>query len=70
MSAICVACSQSSNEMPEYSADDPVESDGTYADGGFVCGSCYGYLIDLGLDVGTPQELQAHAIKHVRGLTI
>jgi len=64
--AICVGCDQTSHDT----GDDPVIEDGTYADGKFVCTACYTYLIDLGLDVGTPHELQAHAIKHVRGLNI
>lgn len=54
--------------MPEYTKDDPVETDGTYADGKFVCTACYCYLVDLGLDIGTPQDMQENAMKLVRPL--
>ena len=67
--AICVGCNKDSRDMPvEYTDTDPIENDGTYADGKFVCTACYMYLIDVGLDVGTPQEVQANAIKLVRPL--
>lgn len=68
MSAVCVGCGQSSGDMPDYTDADPVESDGTYADGKFICTACYMFLIDLGLDIGTPQEMQDNAMKLVRPL--
>lgn len=68
MNAICVGCGQGSDVMPEYTKDDPVETDGTYADGKFVCTACYCYLVDLGLDIGTPQDMQENAMKLVRPL--
>lgn len=66
--AICVGCNRDSSKMLEYSKEMPVEDDGTYADGKFVCTACYLYLIDLGLDVGSPREMQANALRVVRPL--
>lgn len=69
MNAICVSCDCNSDDMPEeYTDEDPVEADGTFADGKFVCTTCYCYLIDGGRDVGSPQELQKAAIELVRPL--
>lgn len=68
MSAICVGCDRSSAALPEYSDESPVEDDGTFADGKFVCTACYCYLVDLGLDAGTPQDIQASAVRLVRPL--
>lgn len=44
-----------------YDLDNPVEEDGTYENGKFVCDSCYCLLIDKGCDVGKPSELQQRA---------
>lgn len=70
MKAICVGCNQGSDAMPEYTKDDPVTEDGTYADGKFVCTACYCFLVDMGLDIGTPQELQDSAMQYVRPLNL
>lgn len=54
--------------MSEYDEENPVEADGTYCNGKFVCTQCYVMLVDVGLDVGTPEEIQAHAIRIVKPL--
>lgn len=67
MSATCVGCDVDSDDMTEYDPiNSPVEEDGTYADGQFVCTDCYVILIHAGSDVGTPQEIQKAAIEVVR----
>ena len=55
---ICVGCKKDSSEFLEYTDDDRVQDDGTYANGKFVCTGCYCKLIDCGLDVGRPEVLQ------------
>lgn len=54
----CVGCSRTAESTGEYSEDNPVQKDGTYADGKFVCTTCYVKLIPLGLDVGKPLVIQ------------
>ncbi len=55
----CVGCGKNAEEVGEYDKDDnPVEEDGTYSNGKFVCTGCYIKLIPLGLDVGSPEQIQ------------
>ena len=56
--SICVGCQKKASELDEYTADDPVEDDGTFKNGKFVCTECYMELIDLGLDIGSPEIIQ------------
>lgn len=62
--AICAGCAIDSSKTGEYSINDPVEEDGTYENGKFVCTNCYSELIGVLLlnnkraDVGTPSEIQ------------
>jgi len=56
--AICVGCGKTAGELEEYDDNNPVEEDGTYQDGKFVCTNCYVKLIDLGLDIGSPSQIQ------------
>ena len=58
----CVGCGKTAKEVG-YNKDDPVEEDGTYADHKFICDSCYGELIDIGQDIGSPLELQLRVLK-------
>lgn len=67
-SAICVGCDQYAADLPDYSDENPVESDGTYAENKFVCTACYVFLVDVGKDVGSPYEVQQAAIDLVRPL--
>lgn len=69
MVAICTGCAKKSTEVEEYSDENPVESDGTYNDGKFVCTSCYVFLVDMGMDIGTPEQLQKFARDLVRPIT-
>lgn len=62
--AKCTGCDKVSHD----SGGEPVIEDGTYADNKYVCTACYLYLIDLGLDEGTPQQLQERAERLVRPL--
>jgi len=59
---VCVGCGKDSGELEEYNEDDPVEQDGTFANGMFVCTECYVELIPLGLDVGTAEEIQQRTL--------
>ena len=56
--AICTGCLRDDQQVGEFTKDDPVEGDGTYEDGKFVCTECYVKLIPLGLDVGLPAFVQ------------
>lgn len=56
--AVCVGCGKTDKQVGEYDKDNPVEEDGTYENGKFVCTSCYVQLIPLGRDVGTPAIVQ------------
>lgn len=67
MNALCVGCGRYSEGLMDY-ADDPVEMDGTYSNGKFVCNSCFAFLVDLGFDVGPPESLQEYAKTLVRPL--
>lgn len=64
--AICTGCGRNSKNMREYNKRNPVEYDGTYANGLFVCTKCYTYLITLGVDVGSPQQIQNRARNYVK----
>jgi len=70
--AKCAGCGRDSNEFPCYTDPDgdSVTNDGTYANGKFVCDNCYCRLtiIDRSLSVGSPEVLQANAVKHLRGI--
>ena len=60
--ATCAGCNKSHTEFPCYDDDmNPVTSDGSYANGKFVCDDCYIGLIRQRLDVGTPHQLQERA---------
>lgn len=56
--AICAGCHRTAAEVGEYNEENPVEEDGTFADGKFVCTACYIKLIAVGQDVGPPRLLQ------------
>lgn len=56
--AICVGCGKKASELTIYNDDNPVTEDGSYSNGKFVCDGCYCLLIDRGLDVGSPEQLQ------------
>jgi hypothetical protein len=58
MNAICAGCGRASDGSGVYGKDNPVEDDGTYADGKYVCDGCYVELTLMGRDVGTPEQLQ------------
>ena len=63
----CTGCGKSAAQTKEYDPiDNPVEEDGTYANDKFVCTSCYCVLVSLGLDVGSPEQIQLRAKKHIR----
>jgi hypothetical protein len=66
--AKCAGCEKADHEFPAYSAENPVDEDGSYANGQFVCDSCYIKLdmIDHALSVGRPELIQANAIKYLR----
>lgn len=64
---VCTGCNRDSSELSEYTKDDPVTGDGTYADRKFVCTECYIKLIPAGMDVGTPHEIQ-QAARIISGL--
>lgn len=68
--AICTGCDKNSKDLFEYTSEDPVENDGSYEDGRFVCGDCYDKLIDLGYDVGSPNHLQRSAARLIKGLVL
>ena len=60
--AFCTGCKRNSAAIEEYDDDDnPVEDDGTYSDGKFVCTDCYFVLIRAGIDIGPPKVLQDRA---------
>ena len=59
--AVCTGCGRSDVQTGEYTDEDPVTNDGTYAQDRFVCTECYCRLIDAGLDVGEPEILQRRA---------
>ena len=67
LGATCVSCEVHSSDLDEYDPiDNPVEDDGTYENGKFVCTQCYCRLIDLRdgnfkPDIGTPSEVQKNA---------
>lgn len=52
----CVGCDRTATEAG-YDSDDPVEEDGTYFNGEFICDSCYCKLIARGEDVGVAPML-------------
>lgn len=54
----CVGCKKSVDQLKEYDDENPVEDDGTFANGKFVCTGCYVRLIPMGLDVGSPEIIQ------------
>lgn len=58
---ICQGCECKASETGEYNKNNPVEEDGTYKNGKFVCTACYVKLIDLGLDIGEPMIIQRRA---------
>jgi 5-deoxy-D-glucuronate isomerase len=60
--ATCAGCGKDHTAFPVYNSDmNTVEEDGSYANNRFVCDDCYVVLINMGLDKGTPQELQQRA---------
>ena len=61
--AVCVGCGKKVSKLKEYGKYNPVQEDGTYKNYKFVCTKCYVKLIPLGLDVGTPEEIQERMIK-------
>jgi hypothetical protein len=57
--AICVGCDRDSDDMVvDYGKDNPVRKDRTYANSKFVCNSCLIKLRLMGLDIGTPLQIQ------------
>lgn len=67
--ATCTGCEISSDKAGVYGDDNPVEEDGTYANGKFVCDVCYSKLISVGLDLGAPETVQNRArIQNNRGI--
>jgi len=66
--AVCTGCNKDSNNLSEYDKENPVENDGSYANGKFVCTYCYCKLIDIGYDVGEPEVLQRRASKFIRSI--
>lgn len=64
----CVGCGIKASKTGEYSRDNPVQEDGTYWGGYFVCTKCYQVLILLHKDVGSAVAIQIRAIKYCRVL--
>ena len=61
--ATCAGCDKKDTDFSCFGKDNPVTEDGSYANGKFVCDSCYVALIELGQDVGSATELQRRAEK-------
>ena len=59
----CAGCNKSYKEVG-YPTEADVMEDGTYANGSFVCDSCYIILIQSGLDVGKPEVIQNRIRNH------
>ena len=59
----CVGCGKTDTACGEYGYENPVEEDGTYADGKFVCTNCYMQLIPLGLSAGGARAIQARVVR-------
>lgn len=59
--AICAGCGVDSSKFTVYNRDNPVEADGTYAFGKFVCDECYLRLVNNGMGLGDPETLQWRA---------
>lgn len=60
MKITCAGCGIDS-VTAGYTDDDPAHEDGSYHDGKFVCDKCYCVLIEKGMDVGSPEQLQFRA---------
>ena len=67
--AFCVGCHWPDSECKEYDELHPVESDGTYENGRFVCNLCYLQLRKIGHHAGEPKKVQkwARRIYHKTG---
>lgn len=64
--ATCSGCCADSKDLLDYNDDNPVEDDGTFSDGKFVCNECYCRLIDLREgnfkpDIGNARQIQQNA---------
>jgi hypothetical protein len=61
MNAKCTGCGIDSDKTDDYNKDNPVEQNGTYKDGKFVCDDCYIRLTRIGLDKGPAEHVQLRA---------
>ena len=60
MNAKCTGCGIDSDKTEAYK-DEPIDNDGTYHDGKFVCDKCYDRLVAIGLGLGKAEHVQARA---------
>lgn len=57
---LCTGCGIDAHKAG-YDYEDDVRDDGSYANGKFVCDTCYNKLIEVGLDIGTAVKIQERA---------